>query len=279
MIENRSVVQVARWTCILATALCTQLAQAAPDWQINPGGTGQGGAQSVSMLDIGGSGFINILPIANTPYFQFSEHGAYQALQAHGGTPFGATDLTVTYSVTGRGNFLNPNEMVFSGGTIDLYADASFDFGTETVNSNYGADNGTHVASFTVFGGGSIAPGQVGVTAKIDPGTLLSGYLFAGNGTDLAGHDNVQMYLEVFNQPANPDPSSPFVTEIICGLAGWTGPGCNGTPFANSQFAFAVQDGGHVAVSVVPEPETVSMLMLGLGLLSLSTRRRQRSLR
>jgi hypothetical protein len=276
MIEKRSVAQVARWMCILATALCTQLAQATPSWQINPSGTGQGAAQTVSMLDIGGSGFVEIQPIANTPFFQFSEHGAYQVQQPDG-TPFGTTDLTVAYSITGRTSLTDPDGVEFTGGTIDLYADASFDFGTETVNSNYGADNGTHVARFTVFGGGSTAPGQVGVTAKIDPGTLLSGYLFAADGTDLAGRDNVEMYLDVGNVPIDPD--APFVAEVICGLAGWTGPGCDGTPFVSSDFAFAVHDGGYVAISVVPEPETVSLMLLGLGLLSLSTRRRQRSLR
>jgi hypothetical protein len=271
---TRSMTPVTCWLCALALALSSQAAQAAPEWKINPDGTGAGSATTVSTIDVGGAGFVQILPDIGGPTFQFVEHGAYQVLKADGSAPFGTRDLTVTYSVSGTGNFLNPAELRFTSGAIDLYADPISDFASAT--SNYGADNGTHVARFSVFDGGVTPLGMVGVQASIVPGSLLAGYLFAADGSDLAARDNAMMELVIFNETVVPD--ALLVSEVVCGMAGYGGPGCDGTPFANSDFAYAVRDGGYVTVSSVPEPETIGMMLVGLGLISVVTRRRRSSL-
>jgi opacity protein-like surface antigen len=157
---TRSMTPVTCWLCALALALSSQAAQAAPEWKINPDGTGAGSATTVSTLDVGGAGFVQILPDIDGPTFQFVEHGAYQVLKA-----FGTRDLTVTYSVSGTGDFWNPAALRFTSGAIDLYADPISDFASAA--SNYGADNGTHVARFSVFDGGVTPFGMVGVQASI----------------------------------------------------------------------------------------------------------------
>ncbi|WP_157651281.1 flocculation-associated PEP-CTERM protein PepA [Dechloromonas denitrificans] len=258
--------------CALTLGLASQFALAATEWQLNPAGNGLGGASRLSALDVGGVGYVQILPSSTDPTgFNFIEHGAYQALQSDKSTPFGAQDLTITYTVMGHGSLLNPFALSFTSGSINLYADRNFDFASTT--GSYGADNGNRIASFSVFGGGLNANGMVSVQANAVAGSVLAGYLFAADGSDLAKRNNVLMNLGVFNQQTTPD--SLLVAEVVCGMAGSTGAGCNGTPFVNTPFAYTVKDGGYATISAVPEPEMVSMLLAGLGLISVVARRRR----
>lgn len=264
--------RLAYWLCTLALVLSTQAAQALPEWQINPNGTGVGGATTVSSLNVGGSGFVQFLPDASNPYaFTFVEHGAYQVLKSGGGGPFGTSDLTVTYSVTGRGSFLDFAALRFTSGTINLYSDSVFDFATAA--SSYGADNGTHVASFNVFDGHVTTAGMVAVDAKLV--SLLPGYLFAADGGDLSGRNNVLMELGVFNERISSNPL--LVSELACGMAAYTGPGCDGTSFPDSELAYFVHDGGSVVITSVPEPATVGLMLVGLGLISFVAKRRRQT--
>lgn len=263
---------IGRWIGALSLSIAAQAAWAAPVWQFNPAGSGPGDATSLSSLAVGGVGFVQIIPDANNPTtFTFLEQGAYQALQADGVTPFGSRDLTITYSVMGTGSFLNPTALQFSSGNISLFSDGVFDFASTA--GNYGADNGAALARFKVVGGGLDSSGLVSVNAAMVTGSLLPGYLFAADGSDLATYSSVLMNLGVFNQPTNPD--SLLVSEIVCGLSTYPGPGCDGTPFANSPLAFVVRDGGFVSVSAVPEPDVLGLSAAGLGLLLVASRRRR----
>lgn len=258
--------------CVLALALSVQTAQAASQWQLNPEGTGAGGATNLSLLNVGGVGFVQVVPDANDwSAFTFVEHGAYRALQSDMRTPFGAQDLTVAYSVSGRGSFATPLALHFTSGTIDLYTDPVFDFASAT--PHYGADNGTHLAGFNVFDGGMAATGLVTVQARIAANSLLPGYLFAADSSDLAQRSKVLITLNVFNQPVAPD--NLLVSQVVCGLAAYAGPGCNGTPFQNSPLAYTVRDGGYVTITAVPEPEMAGMLLAGLGLIAWAAKRRR----
>jgi len=260
----------------LAIAVSAQSAFAASAWQINPLGSGLAGASSVSAINVGGVGFVQLLPNGiDSPLFTFIETGVYRALNADGSGPFGANDLTVTYSVSGTGNFLDASALHLNTGSINLYADPNFDFGTST--ATYGADNGTKVGSFDIFSGYVAQTGLVTVNANGVAGSILSGYLFNAEGADLATLSNVQLQLSIFNRPIWPVDSM-LVSEIICDMAGYKGGGCDGdgTPFIPTQFAFAVQDGGSVTISAVPEPETLTLLLAGLGLIGVVGRRRQK---
>lgn len=272
MTSPRPAKRLSQLLCALTLGLSSQFAQATTEWQLNPAGNGLAGASWLSALDVGGVGYVQILPSSTDPTaFNFIEHGAYQALQSDKSTPFGTQDLTITYTVIGSGSLLNPFALSFTSGSINLYADPNFDFASTA--GSYGADNGSRIASFSVFGGGLNADGMVSLQASAIAGSLLAGYLFAADGSDLAMRDNVQMNLGVFNQQTTPD--SLLVAEVVCGMAGSTGAGCNGTPFVNTPFAYTVKDGGYATISTVPEPTTVSMLLAGLGLIPIVTRRRR----
>lgn len=248
----------------LATALFAHSAQAAPDWQINVSGQGLAGATAVSTVDVGGVGFVQILPASPTD-FTFVEQGAYRLAMP------GAQEITVTYSVIGSGLFANPFALHFNAGSINLFADPGFDFATAA--ATYGANNGTFLGSFSIFNGGVANTGMINLSARLDVGSLASGYFFDADGNDLANAGNVLMQLDVFNETTTPD--ALLVSEIVCGLAGYAGPGCDGTPYANSPMAFTVRDGGAISLAAVPEPGTSALLIAGLGLIPYVMRRRR----
>lgn len=245
--------------------LAAQNTSAAPTWQINPSGTGVGGAFPVSTAETSGVGFVQITPSAAAfGSFHFVEFGAYQVLQPGTSLPFSGTDMTVAYEVHGSGNLLDPTALRFSSGIITLYADAIHDFGTD--GGHYGADNGTLVARFNVFGGGVYPSGLVGMNAMMEASSLLAGYLFAADGRDLANSHGTRIELSISNQTIVPD--ALLVSEVVCEMAGYLGPCCDGTgaEFVNSPFAFTVHDGGFATViaAELPEPETAVLLLTGL---------------
>jgi len=256
-----------------ATVFLAQGSAATPVWQLNPQGTGASGAVSLSQVDVGGAGFVQIIPSTTDPTsYQFVENGAYQLLSPGTGTAFSGNDLTVSYSVSGSGSFLNPLALQFTSGTISLYADANYDFASTA--GNYGADNGTLIALFNIFAGGvDSSTGLVTVTAALETGSLLAGYFFSADGTDLATTTGTTIELSIYNQLTTPD--SLIVSEIICGLAGYVGAGCDGTSstFSNSPLTFAVRDGGFASVIAnVPEPGTILLVLAGLLVIACLTR-------
>lgn len=260
----------------IGLAVSVQSAHALPQWKINPEGSGLDGAQNVSSLPVGGVGFVQIIPDAIDPTtFQIVEYGAYQLLQPGTNAAFSEKDLTVSYSVMGSGSFLNPLALHFSSGAIELFSDTTYDFATNA--THYGVDNGTLVGKFSVYDGNLASSGLVTVRATLDAGSLLPGYLFAGNGTDLAGATNTSMELGIFNEVANPDAN--LVSGIVCGLANFAGPGCDGSPipFFNTPLAYTVRDGGYASItSSVPEPASLSMFLAGLCVLGLRSKRRNK---
>lgn len=260
------------WIGALALAAFPHFAMAAPVWQLNTGGTGVNGAIAMSTIDVAGVGFVQILPSATVPSaFDFFEYGAYRAVRPGSTTALGKHDITIRYSAFGSSSFLDPNALNFTAGSIDIYSDSNFDFATAA--PNYGTDNGTLIAGFSIYAGGADGSGLVTLSAEAISGSLLPGYFFSADGKDLSTRNNVTMTLGVYNQTVIAD--SLMVSGVICGLAGYTGPGCDGEPFVNTPLAFAVQDGGYAIISSVPEPETLSLLLAGLGLLSLVHGRRR----
>lgn len=261
--------QVKYGLSVLAISVSAHSALAASDWQINPLGSGVGDATTVSTLDVGGVGFVQIVPDdAPTGLFSFIEHGAYQAFAPGGLSPFPDHEITVTYSVSGTGSFSDPGAMRMSAGQIDIYSDAAHDFGS--MARNYGADNGTRIATFKLDDGYvANSEGEVIVNATGVAGSFAQGYLFDAAGTDLATLAKVRFQLALFNGPIVPDTA--IMTGVVCGLA----QACaNGLPTL-SPLAFTVQDSGSVSISAVPEPESAVMLLAGLALIGTVTRRRR----
>lgn len=269
----RIIRQMVHGLSILAIAVSAQSALAANDWQINAAGSGAGGATAISTLDVHGVGFVQSLPDANTTdLYSFIEHGAYRALSPDGSPLFGTHEVTVTYSVFGSGSFSDASALRMTGGRIELFSDASPDFGTTA--TNYGADNGTRFASFDIFAGyPANDQGLFVVNARGVAGSFVEGYLFNAAGTDMATLTDVQLLLELRNQPGSWD--EPIVAGVVCGIA----QACPNGPISPSPLAFTVEDAGSVSISAVPEPQTSAMLLAGLGLIVAVARQRRVSAR
>ncbi|WP_323002168.1 PEP-CTERM sorting domain-containing protein [Denitromonas sp.] len=263
-------------TALTALAALTPSAHASNGWYLNAAGTGWSDASFVSSLNVAGAGFIEQAFSLPALGLAFEEHGAYQIAQS---STSPSHDLTVSYNVTGAVGLLGSG---FTGGVIDLYSDAVFDFGS--TNGFYGANNGTRIASFAVTGG-QIDPISrlVGLQANLVSGSLASGYFFDVAGNDLSGRDGISLSLGVQSTIINPA-GTHIVQELACEQAGFTGPGCNGRPYRPSFLNLAwstVYDSGVATLNIpaltqpvtaVPEPTTALMMLTGL--LGLAARQR-----
>lgn len=254
------------------------------DWYFNPAGTGFAGAQQVNeYLDINGNAFIQLAPTGpNT--FSFQEFGVFNSVQADSnGQLFPLNygqNITAVFNASGTGVF--GGAFSFSSGSFSVYADPNNNYGTASPTSIYGANDGTKIAEFEVFGGGGlvdasglpIANGQITLFARLVDGSMASGYFFDPSGNDISL--GTVLAFAFTNANTVGSPSAVMVSEIICEGAGFAGPGCDGmNPYANNapQYFF-VSNNGQFKLAI---PEPGSLALLGVAMLGLGLARRRRA--
>lgn len=257
------------------------------NWVFNPVGGGYAtGYQVEEYLDVNGNSFIQLNKTEGDPNFTFTEHAVFNIVQADSKAQlfpllYPGGNITATFVGNGTGKL--GEAFTFTGGSIKIYQNpVNNQYGTS--NGTYGADLGNLIAEFEVLAGGGgevdasgnpISNGNVSVYAKAMPGDLASGYWFRGNGDDLA-NENVLSFAFTNANPVS-TPNATLVNEVACGFAGFTGAGCNGSPYANAPGSyFFVSNNGQFKLSEVPEPASLALFgiaMLGVGV---ATRKRAR---
>lgn len=256
------------------------------NWQFDP--TSTAGAPAARVIseywDITGNAFIDLTNGPGTT-FSFTEYGVFQSTGSDGGAgwigEFGR-EVTAVLSATGVGNYASG--FSFTGGTLSLYADSTFDYGSLT--GVYGANGGTSTLLATL----SVIPGGGGlVDANGNPVsngivTLLSEFTymapdtwFLPNGSPMGLTDTVAFAFTNANPISNPTTTA--VKEIICEGAGATPAGTNcatGTGYTNvAQDYVFVSNNGQFKLNTVPEPG--SLALIGLGMLGLAFASRRKS--
>ncbi|WP_263771921.1 flocculation-associated PEP-CTERM protein PepA [Propionivibrio soli] len=243
----------------------------------NAGGTGLSGAvPATSAISVHGSGFaMSQFNPATPAILSFTELGAYQLTQPDGVSPIGVRDVTLTYSVSGTLNALT-GALAFTSGLFSLYSDSIFNFGSASSNPGvmFGANDGTLIASFLITSGFGSASGTAHMNGAAVAGSILPGYFFSTGGEDLSQSGDLSFAVDIDNM-IDFSPSPTVVSEIVCKAAGFIGPGCDGTPYANSPYYFVVTDGGKATLSTtVPEPGTLMLGVLGMAAIGVVRRRK-----
>lgn len=227
-------------------------------------------------LDFTGNSYIQLTP-AGGNNFTFADNGFFQVTGRDGmginthwlgaGQP---RDLTALFSGgTGTGTFGGP--ISFTGGLLELFSDANFDYASTT--GAYGTNNGTKIGSFTlVEGSGFVDPTGVpnGLLTLVFQATeLAAGYWFGPDGmTDLStliGQDLLFGFVTT-NATVLENPNTTLVAELgeMVGIG-------NIDDVVNDPDlgSFIVSNNGQYRTSIVPGtvPEPGVLALLGLGML------------
>jgi hypothetical protein len=271
--------------CAAAIALATGAAQAElvmNDWTFNPVGTGLANGQEINeYLDVNGNAFIQLTPTgANS--FNFTEHGVFNIAQADSNfqlfpVNFPGANISLTLEARGTGNF--SGGFKFSSGTVKMYQNPINQYGT--TEGIYGANQGNLIGTFSVLAGGGgtvdasgnpIGNGEVSIFASAAKGKLAAGYFFNDDGVDMSTLNNVAFAFTNANPVTKYAPN--LVSEVACEFAGFTGAGCNGTPYANTPGRnFFLSNGGQFKFADVPEPGSVALF--GIALFGIGALRRR----
>lgn len=268
-------------SAIVAGALALPSAASASmflnDWYLDVDGDGDK-VQVNEYLDFIGNSYIQLSPTGPNS-FTFADNGFFRVVAADGGPGINdvsgaGRDLTALFS-NGAGTGAFSGGINFTGGTLDLFSDVNFDYGSTT--GLYGANNGTKIGSFSLTDGSGVVDadgvpnGQL--TLIFQATELAAGYWFMPDGTTDMSTMVDQGLLFGFVTTNASFVAAPG-TNLVNELGEMTGGPVINDPALGS---FVVSNNGQYRLQTVPEPSVLALLGLGMLGACVGMRARRRS--
>lgn len=234
------------------------------NWYLDVDGDGDK-VQVSEYLDFVGNSYIQLSPTGPNS-FTFADDGFFRVVSVDGGPDINdgsgaGRQLTALFSGgTGTGAF--SGGISFTGGTLDLFSDTNFNYGTTA--GLFGANDGTKIGSFELTTGSGVVD-ATGIpngelTLIFQATELAAGYWFMPDGTTDMSTMVDQGLLFGFVTTNASFVAAPS-TNLVAELAEMTGGSVVNNPALGS---FVVSNNGQYRLQVVPEPSVLALLGLGM---------------